>query len=83
MAEGKFVISLQNKLAEGLDGAKRDLSSFESTTQQIGKSIERAFTLTAIVVGLKKLGEAAFDCYKECGEMDRTFKQLKIALDGN
>ena len=83
MAEGKFVISLQNKLAEGLDGAKRDLSSFESTTQQIGKSIERAFTLTAIVVGLKKLGEAAFDCYKEFGEMDRTFKQLKIALDGN
>jgi hypothetical protein len=32
---------------------------------------------------LKKLGDAAFACYKEFGVMERYAKQLSIALGGN
>ena len=83
MAEGKFVISAQNKIKEGLDGAKKDLLGFEDAATKVGKTIQNALTVTAITMGLRKLGEAAFDCYKEFGEMDRRMQQLKIALDGN
>lgn len=83
MAEGKFVVSAQNRIKEGLDAAQKDLSGFESATKKIGESITRALTVTAIIAGLKKLGEAAFDAYQEFGESERRLKQLKIALDGN
>lgn len=83
MAEGKFVITAQNKIKEGLDSAKKDLLGFEDAAQKVGDTLNAALTVTAIAAGLKKLGEAAFDCYKEFGEMDRRMQQLRIALDGN
>ena len=83
MAEGKFVISAQNKIKEGLDGAKKDLLGFEDAATKVGKTIQNALTVTAIAMGLKKLGEAAFDCFKEFAEGERRLTQLKLALDGN
>lgn len=83
MAEGKFVISAQNRIKEGLDAAQRDLGSFTTAAENLGKKLEAAFTATAIVAGLKKLGEATFDCYKEFGEAERRLNTLKIALDNN
>lgn len=83
MAEGKFVISAQNRIKEGLDAAQRDLGTFTTAAENLGKKLEAAFTATAIVAGLKKLGEATFDCYKEFGEAERRLNTLKIALDNN
>ena len=83
MAEGKFVISAQNKIKEGLDGAKKDLLGFEDAATKVGKTIQSALTVTAITMGLKKLGEAAFDCFKEFAEGERRLTQLKLALNGN
>lgn len=83
MAKGSFVISAENKIKEGLDAAQRDLEGFSSSTQRIGDAITKALTVTAIVAGLKKLGDAAFACYKEFGVMERYAKQLSIALGGN
>lgn len=83
MAEGKFVISAQNKIKEGLDGAKKDLLGFEDAATKVGKTIQNALTVAAIAQGLKKLGEAAFDCFKEFAEGERRLTQLKLALNGN
>jgi predicted nucleic acid-binding Zn-ribbon protein len=83
MAEGKFVISAQNKIKEGLDGAKKDLLGFEDAAKKVGDTLKNAFAVTAIAAGLKKLGEAAFDCFKEFGEGERRLNTLKIALDNN
>lgn len=38
MAEGKFIVSAQNKVKEGLDAAKKDLLGFQSAAEQVGKS---------------------------------------------
>ena len=83
MAQGTFVVSAQNKIKEGLDAAKKDLLGFEDAAKKVGDTLKTALTVTAIAAGLKKLGEAAFDCYTEFGEMDRRMRQLKIALDNN
>lgn len=83
MAEGKFIISAQNKIKEGLDGAKRDLLGFEDAAKKVGDTLKTALTVTAIAAGLKKLGDAAFDCFKEFGEGERRLNTLKIALNNN
>jgi hypothetical protein len=83
MAEGKFIISAQNKIKEGLDGAKKDLLGFEDAAKSVGDRVKTALTVTAIAAGLVKLGKVAFECFEEFGEGDRRIKQLGIALDGN
>lgn len=87
MAEGKFIISAQNKTAEGLNAAQKDLNGFQGAVNGIGKSIESALNFTAIAasagIALKKISDAAIDCYKEFGEMDRRMQLLKISLGGN
>ena len=83
MAEGKFIISAQNKIKEGLDGAKKDLLGFEDAAKSVGDRVKTALTVTAIAAGLVKLGKVAFECFEEFGEGERRIKQLGIALGGN
>lgn len=80
---GKVVLYAENKIKEGLDSAKKDLLGFEDAMASIGKNLTNAFKITAIVASLKKLGEAAFDTFKEFGESERRLRQLSIALDDN
>lgn len=83
MAQGKFILSAENRLKEGLDAAQKDLGGFTGAAENLGKRLEAAFTATAIIAGLKKIGEATFDAYKEFGEAERRLNTLKIALDNN
>jgi len=39
MAEGKFIISAQNRIKEGLDAAQKDLEKFGGNSDSIGKKI--------------------------------------------
>ena len=81
--EAKFIIAAENRVKQGLDDAKKDLTGFSDAAENIGKRLKEALTVTAIVVGFEKLGKAAFDCFVEFGEGERRIKQLKIALDNN
>lgn len=83
MADAKVLVSAENRLKQGLDDAKKDLLGFGDAAEAIGNKLKNALTVTAIVVGLEKLGKAAFDCFVEFGEGERRIKQLKIALDNN
>jgi len=83
MADAKVIVSAENRLKQGLDDAKKDLLGFGDAAEAIGNKLKNALTVTAIVVGLEKLGKAAFDCFVEFGEGERRIKQLKIALDNN
>jgi hypothetical protein len=83
MADAKVIVSAENRLKQGLDDAKKDLLGFGDAAESIGEKLKNALTVTAIVVGLEKLGKAAFDCFVEFGEGERRIKQLKIALDNN
>ena len=83
MAEAKVIVSAENRLKQGLDDARKDLLGFGDAAEAIGNKLKNALTVTAVVVGLEKLGKAAFDCFVEFGEGERRIKQLKIALDNN
>lgn len=83
MAEGKVVISAQNRIKEGLDAAQRDLSGFEGAAKKVGETLKNAFALTAIIASVEKLGRAMFDCYKEFGEGERRANAMSIALGNN
>jgi len=83
MADAKVIVSAENRLKQGLDDARKDLLGFGDAAEAIGNKLKNALTVTAIAVGLEKLGKAAFDCFVEFGEGERRIKQLKIALDNN
>jgi hypothetical protein len=83
MADAKVIVSAENRLKQGLDDAKKDLLGFGDAAEAIGNKLKNALTVTAIAIGLEKLGKAAFDCFVEFGEGERRLKQLKIALDNN
>ena len=83
MAEGKVIVSAENRVKQGLDDAKKDLTGFGDAAENIGKRLKEALSVTAIVVGFEKLGKAVFDCYQEFGEAERRLLRLKVALGDN
>jgi len=81
MADAKVILYAENRIKEGIDSAKGDLTGFQSAAQKVGDTLKSALTVTAIIAGLKELGKAAFDAYTEFGEAERRAKQLTIALN--
>jgi len=83
MADAKVILKAENQISAGLNAAKGDVLGFGDAAKKVGDTLKSAFTVLAIVEGLKQLGEATFDCFKEFGEGERRANQLKIALDNN
>lgn len=81
--EAKFIIAAENRVKQGLDDAKKDLTGFSDAAENIGKRLKEALTVTAIVVGFEKLGKAVFECFQEFGEAERRLLRLKVALGDN
>ena len=77
------------KARKGLHGLSDESTSTSKITDiltnktKLLQGVFDGFVVTAVVAGLKKATEAAFDCYQEFGEMDRRMQQLKISLDNN
>jgi ABC-type transporter Mla subunit MlaD len=87
---GKESISdAAEKARKGIRGLSDETKSTSSTTDALSdktkllQGIFNGFVVTAVVAGLKKITETAFECYQEFGEMDRRMQQLKIALGNN
>ena len=82
MAEGKFVISAQNKIAEGLNGAKNDLSNFGKETEKVSKSIFDNFTVTFgdIANVISKVASTVGEFFSEYAEQEKAVRTFGAAV---
>ena len=80
MATAKVIIAGQNNIGPAVKSAQSDISSLSNVAQKAGDTLKKAFTITAIVASLKKLGDSCAACFNEFWEAERKYKQLQIAL---
>lgn len=83
MAEGKFIISAQNRIKEGLDAAQKDLETFGGNSDSIGKKIRDSFVVT--FGDIQNIVKGAFATVSEFvnayAGAEQSLNTLKAALD--
>lgn len=79
-ATGKIIIKGQNNIGSAIKSASKDLNSLSAAATKVGDVLKKAFSVTAIVVATKKLGDALSDCFTAFNEAERKYKQLSITL---
>ncbi|MBO4716858.1 MAG: hypothetical protein J5599_03090, partial [Spirochaetales bacterium] len=80
MATAKVIIAGQNNIGPAVKSAQGDITSLSNAAQKAGDVLKKAFTVTAIVAALKKLGDSCAECFNAFWEAERKYKQLQIAL---
>lgn len=80
MATAKVIIAGQNNIGPAVKSAQGDITELSNVAQKAGDTLKKAFTITAIVASLKKLGDACVSCFNDFWEAERKYKQLQIAL---
>lgn len=84
MAKAQVTISGQDNLTPVVENIEKRLGSFAQATNKIGNTLKTAFSVTAVVAGVKKLGDAAASCLKDFLSAERSYKQLSLTLgDGS
>ena len=76
MATAKIIIKGENQLKSPLNQAKQDLTGFEQTASSIGKTLQNAFSVTAIIAGIAKLTQALKECVNEYTEAEKVSLRL-------
>jgi hypothetical protein len=61
-AQAKVIIKGENNLTKAVKSASSDLSGLKGAADKLGSTIRGAFTVTAIIAGVKALGNAVKDC---------------------
>ena len=80
MATAKVIIAGQNNIGSAVKSAQSDLSGFGQVAQKVGATLKKAFTVTAIIASIKKLGDAASACLSDFLQAERAYKRLALAL---
>ena len=83
MATAKVIIAGQNNIGSAVKSAKSDLSGFGEVAKKVGSIIKTAFTVTAVVAAVKKLGDATSACLGDFLKAQRAYKQLSLALQND
>lgn len=68
MATAKVIIAGQNNIGPAVKSAQGDISSLSNAAQKAGDVLKKAFTVTAIVAAIKKLGDACVSCFNDFWE---------------
>jgi len=80
MAKAKVIISAENKINQGLNSAKKNLSDFEKYLKGVESKLNKAFKIssvvTAVVAGFNSMKKAAIECIKEFSEADKVTQRL-------
>ena len=80
MANAKVIIAGQNNIGPAIKSAQSDISSLSNVAQKAGDTLKKAFTITAIVAAIKKLGDVTSECLSDFLQADRAYKLLHIKL---
>lgn len=80
MATAKVIIAGQNNKGSAVKGAKNDLTGFGQAAQKVGDTLKKAFTITAIIAAVKKLGYSLRECLSDFLQAERAYKRLALSL---
>jgi hypothetical protein len=79
-SQAKVIIKGQNNIGNAVKSAASDLNSMKATADKLGAALKSAFTVTAILASVKKLGDGLAGCFSEFETADRAYKQLSLAI---
>lgn len=80
MAKAKVIITADNQLRSPLKQAQQDLKGFEKVANQVGDTLKSAFTVTAIVAGLKVLKDVVGDCVDAFKTQNEAMTRLQATI---
>lgn len=76
----KVIIKGQNNIGKAVKSASADLGSLKDSAAKLGSMLKTAFSVTAIIATVKKLGSAVSDCFSNYAEAERSYRQLAFAI---
>ena len=79
-SQAKVIIKGQNNIGSAVKSAASDLNSMKAAADNPGAALKSAFTFTAILASVKKLGDGLADCFSEFETADRAYKQLSLTI---
>ena len=80
MPKARVVITADNQLKNPLKQAQNDLTGFEKVANNVGKTLKSAFTVTAIVAGLKALKSAVTECVDAFKTSNEAMTRLQASI---
>lgn len=81
MATAKVIIKGEDKLKQPLSQSKKELDDFASFSQSISDKIKTAFTVTAIVAGIKQVVDEMAEMINEYAEAEKVALRLQRVWD--
>ena len=79
-SQAKVIIKGQNNIGSAVKSAASDLNSMKAAADNPGAALKSAFTFTAILASVKKLGDGLAGCFSEFETADRAYKQLSLTI---
>lgn len=76
----KVIIAGQNNISGAVKSAQKDLSTLAQASQKVGETLKKAFTFTAILTAVKKLGDTISSSFQDFKEAERKYKQLALTI---
>lgn len=78
--QAKVIIKGQNDIGKAVKSAASDLGTLKDSAEKLGSMIKTAFSVTAIIATVKKLGDAVSDCFSNYATAERSYRQLAFAI---
>jgi len=78
--QAKVIIKGENNLTKAVKSASSDLSGLKGAADKLGSTIKGAFTVTAIIAGVKALGNAVRDCVNTWTVQEQAYVSLDAVM---
>jgi len=78
--QAKVIIKGENNLTKAVKSASSDLSGLKGAADKLGSTIKGAFTVTAIIAGVKALGNAVKDCVSSWTVQEQAYVSLDAVM---
>ncbi|MFA6845455.1 MAG: phage tail length tape measure family protein [Sphaerochaetaceae bacterium] len=79
--QAKVIIKGENNLTRAVKSASSDLSGLKGAADKLGSTIKGAFTVTAIIAGVKALGNAVKQCIDTWAVQEQAYVSLDAVMN--
>jgi len=79
--QAKVIIKGENNLTKAVKSASSDLSGLKGAADKLGSTIKGAFTVTAIIAGVKALGNAVKGCVSTWTVQEQAYVSLDAVMN--